>query len=189
MRLLVILLFAASLVFGYTYACSCASDITLAQRFADSNAVFVGKVTDVDMFQGQVSGATLEVQQAWKGVSSSLVHVSTWPGTDCNFEFVKDQIYLVYSYGKDTFLVNTCSGTKTMVHAYEDLKILGPATISGDELKKLDKVCLGGDKCPDQQLLVRMNKDFQNLLLVSAIGLPLFGVLTGLIIWNKRKNR
>lgn len=187
MRFVAILILVASLVFCYAHACSCADNITPSQRLASSNAVFVGKVTNVDMFQGQVSGATLEVQQAWKGISTSSVHVSTWPNTDCNFEFAKDQTYLVYSYGKDAFSVNACSGTKTIAYAYEDLRALGPATISSDELKKLDKVCLGGDKCPDQQLLARKNNDFQNLLLVSAIGLPLFGATVCFVFWRKRK--
>lgn len=186
MKFLFILLFVGGLVFEYAFACQCVADITPTQRLADSNAVFIGKVTDVDTFQDQVSGTTLEVQQSWKGISTSPVHVSTWPSTDCNFEFVKDEVYLVYSYGKDSLSVNACSGTKLLSDSYEDLKVLGPATI---HIVDLEKVCLDGDECPEQKIIDRENEDVRNFILVSTIGIPSFGALIGFVIWNKRKNK
>lgn len=185
MKYLVISLFVGGLMFDYAFACQCVADVAPSERLADSDAVFVGKVTKVDTFQGQVSGATLEVQQAWKGTLTNSIHVLTLPSTDCNYEFVEDETYLVYAYGKNSLSVNACSGTKPVAYAYKDLKALGSATIV---IENLGNVCLGDDKCHEQRLIDKDDKDLQNLILVSAIGVPVLGFAIGFVAWSKRKN-
>ncbi len=117
-------------------ACSCVPPGPPLESLEQSTAVFAGKVTEVEgevsdtgFFGGELT-ATFEVTRYWKGVSSSTVQVTTAStGAACGYYFQEGESYLVYAHGvTDDLSVNSCSRTRLMENATEDLQELGPGT-------------------------------------------------------------
>lgn len=121
-----VLIFVCSLSIGSAFGCACAPLGTPQEELVKSDAVFLGKVTKVDTFQDQVSGATFDVKKSWKGVPSDSVRVTTLPATDCNYEFQLNESYVVYAYGNESLSVNSCTRTSLLAYASEDITALGP---------------------------------------------------------------
>lgn len=139
-------------------------DSKIKAALKNSAAVFSGKVTGFEFRKGipgksslppaNSSGAHLDdetmivkfqVAQWWKGGSSPETFLITEitrnsDGTagrsDCDFDFQKDQSYLVYAFNKSNYLITTdCSSTKIFNDAGEDLKILGAGRDPVEEKK------------------------------------------------------
>jgi hypothetical protein len=69
----------------------------------------------------------LAVVRAWKGVESETVEVLTASdGAACGYAFVQGGSYLVYASAEsDGLRVNSCSRTRSMADAGEDMAVLG----------------------------------------------------------------
>ncbi|WP_239696788.1 hypothetical protein [Paenibacillus oryzisoli] len=162
------------------YACSCAMPQTVEAQFNRSEAVFAGRVLDVNE-QRNVNGsmtkaARFEVSRIWKGASQSqfIIHTGSGGG-DCGFNFEKGKEYLVYAgrssmYGDKELLVTIiCDRTAALDQAHEDLAVLGEGNVP------TKKVQLEGE-------LSRM----QPVALVAIVGFVLVGTS---IVFIRRKWR
>lgn len=83
-------------------ACDCAQPADAEQAFNDSDAVFVGIITE----KGPNSPLTrplryrsvnFEVRQSWKGVVGTEVGVISLPGSDCTLDYAVGDKLLVYA--------------------------------------------------------------------------------------------
>jgi hypothetical protein len=69
----------------------------------------------------------LQVVRAWKGVQNEQLEVSTpMESAACGYDFAQDESYFVYASERDGHLnVNSCSRTRKMSDADEDVRTLG----------------------------------------------------------------
>lgn len=123
-------------------ACSCAVQKDAHEAAARSQAVFKGKVIDIEQKGGIIrsllrkqarTDAIFEVQQSWKGVFSSVVTISSdW--STCGFDFVEGEDYLVYAYLNDErdLYTSICSRTGLVRMRDDDLKQLGVGAAPSD---------------------------------------------------------
>lgn len=122
------------LVSAPAHACKCMFP-PVETALADATAVFEGRVVSI---AGTPSGdppplgelvVTLRVVRTWKGVESDeRIEVRTnGSSAACGYTFAKDQSYLVYARtSEDQKLhVSSCSRTKALADAVEDLTFLG----------------------------------------------------------------
>ena len=166
------------------HACSCSTP-SPQEAIQQSAAIFSGKVIQIKeasdwrewiSFSKQpVRGGfevVLEVQSVWKGMDQTQVLIFTegWGG-GCGFPFEMGKEYLVYAsyWERDVLETHSCSRTAGLIHASDDLQILGPG------------------KLPDQSVEIVWT---QKLVSYSAIS---FLALTGIIaIWlacRKKRGR
>lgn len=88
--------------------CTVESVLTDAEAFRQSDAVFVGRVTDIrDQLEGSPDGqtyvrrVTLRVKDVWKGTRDEHSVVWTLPGEGlCGVPFAVGQVFLVFAGGK-----------------------------------------------------------------------------------------
>jgi hypothetical protein len=117
-------------------ACSCAELKEPNEALADSTAVFVGRVTEIEMNQYSHE-AIFEIREAWKGIESDnpVAKITTGTSGDvCGYDFQEDKEYLVYAYGDTNHLATgICTRTMALDSAEYDLAALGPSTISFDQ--------------------------------------------------------
>ncbi len=104
------------------YACSCSEPAPPLESLEVSKAVFVGKVTDIDReLFGNNETVTLTVSSAWKGISTTEVHVTTSSDeASCGYNFELGKEYLVYTL-QDKMETNICTRTSLLSDADEDL--------------------------------------------------------------------
>ncbi|MNZ94229.1 Tissue inhibitor of metalloproteinase [compost metagenome] len=138
---------------GEAYACSCASSITMQERFDSSHAVFAGTAVSVEstsmpLFRSSAKAvkAAFKVNEVWKGQVTSTIEVITPEYSDsCGYEFEVGERYLVYAQADGKALnVNLCNGTVIHAKAGEQLAALGsgsvpPQTVEAEE-SVLDKI-------------------------------------------------
>ncbi len=122
--------------------------------FKEATAVFSGKVVGFEYRKGipnellesqenylgkhfdyETMVVKFQVERWWKGEASSVIFLVTsntknsdgsTSGTSCDYGFEKDRSYLTYTYGQDSELrTNSCTRTKLLNSAEDDLKILG----------------------------------------------------------------
>jgi hypothetical protein len=116
-------------------ACKCMLPPVEAAR-EDSTAVFEGRVLSIEDVPPAKDApgigekvVTLAVVRTWKGLErDERITVSTnAESAACGYNFAKDTSYLVYARsGEDTKLnVSSCSRTKPLADAAEDLQVLG----------------------------------------------------------------
>ncbi len=116
-------------------ACSCAGGGSKKEMvewaLSHPGAVVSGEVIDVE--KGSFSSSvTIRVSEVWKGPQRETLEVSTPSyGAACGYPFKEGQEYLVYAYwgnqGKPprpALKVDSCSGTKPLSEAGEDLALL-----------------------------------------------------------------
>lgn len=117
-----------------SYACDCVKPPSVEDELERSQAVFSGKVLEVnEMNKGYMKKKVLlEVAETWKGLSESQVIITTGSGGgDCGYEFQVGEEYLVYAqhssmYGDQEELVSIiCDRTTELSTASEDLAVLG----------------------------------------------------------------
>jgi hypothetical protein len=132
------------------WACSCIFPPQPPLAYADAAAVFTGKVVGIDNpsqspFISQIVSTwvswtniypdysfyqqhvTFEVQDSWKGVTTTAVTVQTGSGGgDCGYYFGLNQQYVVYAYQSDNSGLNTniCTRTTDISQAGADLTYL-----------------------------------------------------------------
>jgi hypothetical protein len=130
------------------HACKCMFP-TVAQGRDQASAVFEGRVTKIEDVASEVEGGiglkkvTLILVRTWKGLEQeeSVVVKTSASSASCGYGFALDQSYLVYAGGTPPELeVSSCSRTKPMDGASEDLAVLGagitPVTIAPVEPKE-----------------------------------------------------
>lgn len=116
-------------------ACSCLRS-TPEEHFARANAVFSGKVIEVDGKQNtQIPlpdsflnrQIKFEVSRVWKGnVEKQEVVLTSDSSASCGYSFEKGKEYLVYASEQDGKLqTGLCSGTNLLSQAQENLETLG----------------------------------------------------------------
>ena len=112
---------------SHVWADACAPPLPPAEALKNAEAVFVGKVTDVQA--GELDQTvTFVVAKAWKGVKGREVVIKTAELVySAAASLVKDMHYIVYSTvdSKGHLYVGHCSRTKLLAAAGEDLKELG----------------------------------------------------------------
>lgn len=97
--------------------------------YADSKAVFAGKVTSVTK-NGDVKTFVFEVERYWKGVSGKQIEISVQETMRYQAWFEAGESYLVYARGdaeNKTLWERRCSRTKRLSEASEDISRLGRA--------------------------------------------------------------
>ncbi len=110
-------------------ACRCRKPPEAKEALADSGAVFAGKVIAVEEVEGR-KAVTLEVTTVWKGIAKAKVTIDTANNSAaCGFGFEKGEAYLVYcpklGEGEKKLNTNTCTRTKLLKEAKEDLEQIG----------------------------------------------------------------
>lgn len=150
------LLAAAAVIFAAraTEACSCATPPSTAEALADADAVFQGRVLTVqrawseehpklagvlarvlpgrleERLVGSGLVATVEVQAAWKGVTTTRARVLT-SLYSCGFRLLPGEAYLLYAHDfGDGYEVSACGRSMPIARAGRDLAELGPGSIA-----------------------------------------------------------
>lgn len=139
------------------FACSCIEIKPPQAEYEQSNAVFSGKIVDLettdDRYPSKV--ATFDVHTVWKGISHDTVKITTgMGGADCGYPFEENEDYLVYAYGEEGIELgaSSCSQTKPLDRAEADLVTLGQgdstfagemATYTGSKLVVLPYLVIG----------------------------------------------
>lgn len=130
-----ILIMGAAFIFPtIVQACSCVPPAPAREASAQVDAVFTGRVTEIEENGGIVSSSadplkvTFMVQEAWKGVSENTIHLYTaMSSASCGYPFVRGQEYIVYAYSSDDGLsTGLCTRTALLSEASDDLGALGP---------------------------------------------------------------
>ncbi|MFA6469485.1 MAG: T9SS type A sorting domain-containing protein [Bacteroidota bacterium] len=134
-RYLVIVLLTIVLFQDQVFPCSCARSKTPAEEYIKREAVFVGKVLNIE-FDGtrerfMQKKVTLEVIKSWKGIQGTEIVVFTGPHeAACGIDFVVDTLFLIYAHNNnDTLKTDLCTWTKTLSTAALDLAYLDPLSV------------------------------------------------------------
>lgn len=127
----------ASTVPAPARACSCAHDAPVRlpahRAFARSDAVFEGRVVDVEYGPEGDRRATLDVVQQWKGVDHERVVVTTSERMRCGIPFAVGTSWLVYARRiGDELTTGSCWRTRPVEEAQEDLAALGAGVVPVD---------------------------------------------------------
>jgi hypothetical protein len=109
------------------YACSCAPPRSLKEAKSTSDAVFVGRVLDIDIerhleqFGFDRIRVTFEVSTIWKGISQSQVIIHE---DMCPFPFKVGRDYVVFAetISKNHLSATACSSTAEIVGENEQLR-------------------------------------------------------------------
>ena len=116
------------------YACSCPIPPGAERALSSSEAVFSGKVVEIDRpsegpgwSSGDPETDTFRVSESWKGPKGAMLEVKTpVAGMSCGYPFKEGQEYLVYaSEGQQGLETSLCSATKPLSKAGADLAVLG----------------------------------------------------------------
>jgi len=109
------------------FACRCMPPGTPIESLDISTEVFSGRVIDIDRLNvrsGAVTEVTFRVDTVWKGIITSSYAIKSMEGSSvCGFIFEKGKKYIVYAYSNTT---NSCSRTRLLSDAAEDIEELGP---------------------------------------------------------------
>ena len=130
---LISLSFLAKVIFSASvcYACTCVS-FSFKEEVKQSKVVFSGEVFSVEYVLNH-RVITFNVIDGWKGVDKSqLIVVTEALGEACGYEFLDAKKYLVFAdlNPEDNQLyVSSCSRTKRIDDAVEDIKKLGQPKI------------------------------------------------------------
>jgi hypothetical protein len=117
-------------------ACSCADPGPPCRALPQSDAVFVGKVQEIDEREeagtrGAVRRVRFSVEENFRGAGvergASLEVVTGFGGGDCGYGFERGERYLVYAQhraGGDSLYAGICSRTARLADAADDLAYL-----------------------------------------------------------------
>ncbi len=148
--LMIAVLFAGSLSWATpASACSCVQSPGVTQELERSDAVFSGKVIEIDekprLLTSSTRSIVFQVAQVWKGDGHSQVEISTGQGGgDCGFEFNMGQEYLVYAvksnmYGTNELITIICDRTAVLSQAQGDVAVLGEGQAPSEEVDLLSQ--------------------------------------------------
>lgn len=106
-------------------ACSCNMPDAATAR-ERSAAVFEGRVVSAQS-EGDTLTATFRVTQAWKGIDTEEVVVTTIAHESmCGLPFTEGSVWLVYANGSDgAFETGLCHRTRLRAEAEEDVQAFG----------------------------------------------------------------
>lgn len=98
------------------FACSCVADWSVRTHFEMADAVFAGRVTQVEgePYRGSHLAVRLEVSRAWKGSAGKVITVLTSDGGGdaCAYDFAVGTDYVIYAHTFGGALdVNSCGRT------------------------------------------------------------------------------
>lgn len=130
--------FAFALGLGFVWsapahACKC-RPLSVDEAKSEASAIFEGRVTKLADEPATAGGpppgklVTLALVRTWKGLENeeTITLRTSESSASCGFPFALDTSYLVYAQGTpDALSVTTCSRTKPMAEASEDLGALG----------------------------------------------------------------
>jgi hypothetical protein len=167
---------------GSAHACSCAIS-TPQERYERSEAVFIGRVVDIDDSREFVSElgspqhrrVDMHVTERWKGIRSNFVTVATgMGGGDCGYDFESNKEYLIYAgtdfYGNGEFSTGICGGVTPLTEAREEIETLGPS----DTLFSDDEIVYTHGSFPiNEGLLTGMGLITNVAPIVMVLGWPL----------------
>ena len=152
---------------GRAHACSCAEPAPPLEALDEAAAVFSGTVVSFETFTFEVdfgSGMSdtfwsveFDVDAVWKGPGALTTFVYVWHGPACgygNFEVGTD--FLVYAHQRDfpgvhadTLFVSSCSRTRPLEHAGEDLEALGDGQAPESGIAGADPASSAEEEAPD----------------------------------------
>ena len=127
-RIAILALTLAAFATSTSYACRCRPAPPPKEAMTASLAVFTGKVTETKI-EGQHRISKVAVEQSWKGQPKAIVTVRTANNSAaCGYNFKADQQYIFYCTGEKDgiWATNTCTRTRTLENAKEDIEALGP---------------------------------------------------------------
>jgi hypothetical protein len=123
---------------GVAEACKCAAPPPPKDALAGADAVFTAKCIAVSVKDGKKT-CTFEVDRVWKGeVGPKVVITTAEHSATCGYGFSTegDATYFIYAYGKKGALsTHTCSRTRALASAKDDLKDLGDGAKPKEEKK------------------------------------------------------
>ncbi|WP_051530041.1 hypothetical protein [Anoxybacteroides tepidamans] len=168
-----------SFIFSETpaYACDCVPPVSPKEAFAESKAVFAGKVVQIYETKIEEPGlgkwpkraVVLAVERTWKGVDETHVVVYTgFSNADCGYPFEVGEKYLVYAYGESDLFTNICSLIKPLAEAKHDVNELGKG------------------KVPTKNVEVHKLEEHR-LISYTVAAIVLAGVLYGVQRWRKKR--
>ena len=113
---------------GQIHACSCAPLEPPTESLAKATSVFAGRVVSITERGGDDGDYPVviefDVSSVWKGADHQTMYLRTSSGVStCGYRFVPGLEYLVYS--PDGLRVSSCSRSRLLVGASEDLVELG----------------------------------------------------------------
>jgi hypothetical protein len=119
------------------YACSCIMPGTPQEEMVNAEAVFSGKVLEIEEVKDGYAVA-LQVIESWKGVDGSTIQVHTgMGGGDCGFNFEEGKEYMVYASSfEGTLEVYICSLTGLL--AESDTESLGAGVVTPEDTSEQD---------------------------------------------------
>lgn len=134
-------LFVLLLVPLHVRACDCVNAVPPCKAFANSHAVFAGRVVSISAPDGGYRMVTFDVTSAYRGIDGKTAEVRTGlGGGDCGYEFRVGEQYLVYADPQPntaTLYTGICERTRPLSQAKDDLEYLtkkdDPARGSGIE--------------------------------------------------------
>ncbi|MEI4803680.1 cobalamin biosynthesis protein CbiN [Bacillus sp. NPDC077411] len=109
----------------HIYACDCKGS-TVEGSFGKHDAVFEGKVMEIQEDSEKGQAILFEVKANWKGADTSQIIIYTNLGS-CMVPFTKGESYLVFSSKRGTngqLYTSECSGTKQLQRAENDVSVL-----------------------------------------------------------------
>jgi hypothetical protein len=114
----------------FAHACSCTEPKGPQEELGTAHAVFTGQASRVkqNIFQRLFGTTQIEftVHQSWKGVDQKKITMKTSANTTaCGYHFEEGKDYLVYANGNEGSTISSCSRTKLVSQAGEDIKALG----------------------------------------------------------------
>ena len=141
-------LLAAWIAVEQAFACSCEFSADVAAEVKRVSAVFIGTTVKREEIKREISTSIgteeepgwlwhFRVSKAWKGVETDQFKGFTRQGgAACGYPFEPNREYLVYAYcftGCDdpaNMEISTCSRTRPLAEATEDIEALGEPTVT-----------------------------------------------------------
>lgn len=127
-------LFLLTLLVGFSvpaWACFCEELAEVPEALDQADAVFAGTVIAIEEpEESPWLKVTIQVSTTWKGVSTPTTVVYDSPLTRCRVGFEEGESYLVYAVAGtepgNPLQTSTCTRTRALAEATEDLEALGP---------------------------------------------------------------
>jgi len=102
-------------------ACDCPRPGSPREELRRKDAVFSGEVSEINRESGKIE---FKVERFWKGPRAKKISIKYEIST-CTFVFYVGKSYLVYAYGEGVLETDTCTRTRDLDKASDDLKELG----------------------------------------------------------------
>jgi hypothetical protein len=142
-------------------ACFCIN-LPLSESYKKSDAIFTGKIVGIEKFTKnlklskirtttiEVTEYKFEIAKTFLGLEKSKTVSIFVDGTNCDFNFKKDETYLVWAYQdkQNDLVTNSCTPTKLLEKAGAELDFLQTAE---------DKTAKAREETLNKNLLFRVS--------------------------------